>query len=88
MLAAEDGSELSKIHKVRVLRNERRQGDYVLYTASLCLYYTSLQISIHCDFLTPNRCPRVLNSMKRAVFNPIIKFKCEVSIVLKIGNLS
>ena len=31
---AEDGSELAKIHKVKVLRNDRRQG--MLYTIHIC----------------------------------------------------
>ena len=32
MLTADDGSELAKIHKVKVLRNDRRQGQYTLRT--------------------------------------------------------
>jgi len=34
-LTADDGSELAKIHKVKVLRNERRQGQYTSHTFKL-----------------------------------------------------
>jgi len=46
-LTAGDGSELAKIHKVKVLRNDRRQGVYVSAVILQCLLVSHQNVSVH-----------------------------------------